>query len=108
MCDSHKLDHSNKLLVFQYTKIIWETSKAFHLMIHDTNAWLPKSYVTIVRKHEYVTIPVWMAAKRGLIITHDQKKLCTSYNPKTHKRMNLYMFEWSRKYPAPTIDFRIK
>jgi hypothetical protein len=95
---------TNHLIVVQFTEIADETHNAWNLIINDRYRWLPKKCTTIVRKHKYITVPVWLAQKEDLIT------ITKLLRPKGSRRVGTAptMAIWHRNIPECTIDFRLK
>ena len=108
MCDSHKFDHSNKLLVFEYTKLEWQTKNAYRVRMYGGIFWLPKAHTVVVERHGYLTIPLWMAARNGFVKVFNKVKSTEDRKRSIGKWASNIIYEWARIVPELTIDFTRK
>jgi hypothetical protein len=105
--ESHNFSPSNKLLVFSYTAVKHQTEKAHLLTMYDRDVWLPKSCTKIVKQYKYVTMPVWIAAKKGFIeVLNIQDFGKPEAAMGSFKKAIIY--EYKRLVPPCTINFNPK
>jgi len=104
-CDSHKFAPSNKRLVFSYSVIKHETKKAYLVGMYKRELWLPKSYTIIIKRHHYLTLPVWIAAEKGLIKAYNVQDFGDAEAAMGSFKKAI-VYEYERLVPPCTINFR--
>jgi len=57
---------NDEMYEVSYDEFKYETDKSWLLVISGDDYWLPKSKCIIDKKSETISIPLWMAKKKGL------------------------------------------
>jgi len=58
---------SDERVSIDFDEISRETEAAFEIVIDDEKHWLPKSQILMFERTKKVSMPEWLAYKKGLI-----------------------------------------
>ena len=106
-CDSHNFSSSDRLLVFEYQGIEWETERAYKIKAYGAILWFPKSCTVVIKKHSYFTIPLWLAIKNGYCIEISKTGEKMSAFKKNGEWNRAEVVEWKRLVPDCVINFKL-
>jgi len=59
-------NHRSNVIDIHYDELLHETYNAWLLEIWDEEIWFPKSQCDLDEENKTITIPEWLAEKKGL------------------------------------------